>query len=56
MARRLAPADLASSREEGPHHARTHGGKTMTGMAQALGLPVSRVSRLIAAVEAKGKA
>ena len=46
------------SREQALHVAYTEGGCTMTQLAQALGLSVSRVSRLIALVErekAKGK-
>ena len=51
----------AASREQGLFEAHTHGGLSMTHLAQALGLSVSRISRLIARYEneqqgAKGKA
>jgi REP element-mobilizing transposase RayT len=41
----------AASREEGLHRAHTQGGLSMTAIAAALGLSVSRVSRLIARFE-----
>jgi putative transposase len=45
----------AASREEGLYLAHVQGGLSMTEIAQGLGLSVSRVSRLIARVEAQGK-
>lgn len=43
--------DEATSREQGLFHAHTLGGHAMTQLAEALGLSVSRVSRLIARYE-----
>lgn len=43
------------TREQALHKAYTEYGQTMTRLAQELGLSVSRVSRLIAAVEREGK-
>lgn len=43
----------ATSREEGLYLAHTQGGMPMTAIAHALGLSVSRVSRLIGATEAR---
>jgi putative transposase len=40
--------EQANSREHGLYLAHKHGGKTMTALAQELGLSVSRVSRLVA--------
>jgi putative transposase len=45
----------ADSREQGIHNAHVQGAHTMSAIAVELGLSVSRISRLIAVVEAKGK-
>ena len=45
----------SASRDEGVYRAHAEGGLSMTGIASALGLSVSRISRVIARVEAKGK-
>jgi REP element-mobilizing transposase RayT len=61
-AQRRKPVRLAqlltqcASREEALYRAYTEGGQSMTSIAAEVGLSVSRVSRLIAAEEAKGKA
>jgi DNA-directed RNA polymerase specialized sigma24 family protein len=51
----LAGAAHASQRNSAAWQAHRHHGLSMTAIAAALGLSVSRVSRLIAAEEAKGK-
>jgi putative transposase len=45
----------AESREQGIHNAHVQGAHTMSAIATELGLSVSRISRLIASFEAKGK-
>jgi putative transposase len=45
----------ADSREQGIDNAHVQGAHTMSVIATELGLSVSRISRLIAVVEAKGK-
>jgi putative transposase len=45
----------ADSREQGIHNAHVQGAHTMSAIATELGLSVSRISRLIASFEAKGK-
>ena len=60
-AQRSRPATLqqwlegCGSREEALRRAHVEGGLSMTALARELGLSVSRVSRLIACAEAKGK-
>jgi putative transposase len=45
----------ADSREQGIHNAHVQGAHTMSAIATEFGLSVSRISRLIASFEAKGK-